>query len=164
MTRFLTLLWLFFGFLAVNAFSQTKPVPQNEDNLYAVALSACVKKEFEEYGDTSSSGRNFFNRIVEYDRSLTENLPTQFGDFKVEYLNTEDLSQRYKKTRHRLSVFRMFPMWNEGATLKINLSHYYVSVSKRNFLYELEGGCRTEFKFDSPKERIVLSKVELWGV
>jgi len=165
MAKPFALLLLFFGFLAGNALSQSKTASQTEDNLYAISLSACVKKEFEEYADIASSGRTFFNRIVEYDLLLTENLPTQFGDFKIEYLNAEGLSERYKKTRQRLSVFRIFPMRNDGAILKINVSHYYVSVPKRrNYIYELEGGCRTEFKYDSPEEKFVLSKVELWGV
>ncbi len=164
MAKRFALILLFLGVLADNALSQTKAASQNEDNLYAVALSACVKKEFEEYGDIASSGRTFFNRIVEYDLHLTEKLPTQFGDFKIEYLTGGELLERYKKTRQRLSVFKMFPMRNEGAILKINFSHYYVSVSKKKFLYALEGGCQTEFKYDSQKEKFVLSKVELWGV
>lgn len=164
MAKLFALIFLFFSFFADNALAQNIAASQDEDNLYAVALSACVKKEFEEYGNIASSGRTFFNRIVEYDLHLTEKLPTQFGDFKIEYLTGGELLERYKKTRQKLSVFKMFPMRNEGAILKINLSHYYASVSKKRFLYELEGGCQTEFKYDSPKEKFVLSKVELWGV
>lgn len=99
---------------------------------------------------------------------MTENLPTQFGDFQMEYLNDEGLSERYKKTRQRLSVLRIFPMKNEGAILKIGLSHYFVSVperrKRRNYNWELEGRYLAEFKYDSPQAKFVLSKVELWGV
>ncbi|HKO45891.1 MAG TPA: hypothetical protein VJU84_21620 [Pyrinomonadaceae bacterium] len=159
------LLLLLFGFLAGNPLPQTKAASQNKNNLYAIALSACVKKEFEEYGYMESSGRTFYNRIVEYDRLLTKNLPTQFGDFKIEYLNEEDLSERYKKTRKKLSVLRIFPMENDGAILKIDLPHLYVSVPKRrHYVYEMEGGCQTEFKYDSSQENFILSKVKLWGV
>jgi hypothetical protein len=165
MARSFLLLLLFFGVLGGKTLSQTKAASQDVDNLYAVALSACVRKEFDEFGKIESLERTFFNRIVEYDLLLTERLPTQFGDFKIEYLNAEGLSERYKKTRQRLSVLKMFPMQNEGAILKISLSHYFVSVPKRrNYVYELEGGCLTEFKYDSSQVKFVLLKVELWGV
>ena len=168
MARPLLLLLLFFGFLAGKALSQTKPASQDEDNLYAVALSACIKKEFEEFNNVASHGRTFLNRIVEYNLLLTEKLPTQFGDIRIEYLNDEALFERYKKTHQRLSVLRIFPMTNERAILKISLSHYFVSVperkKRRNYIWELEGGCLTEFKYDSPQGKFVLSKAELWGV
>ena len=165
MTRLFLFLLLVFGLLPGKALSQTKAASQDEDNLYAVALSACVKKEFEEYGNIESSRRTFFNRIVEYDPLLTVRLPTQFGEFKIEYLNAEGLSERYEKTRRELSVFKIFPMQNEGPILKISLSHYFVSVPKRrSYVYALEGGCQTEFNYDSQQGKFRLLKVELWGV
>ncbi len=164
MAKLTSFLILLFSLCAVNALPQTQVVPQTESNLYAAALSACVSKEYEEYKDITDTRRTFFNRIVEQDIFLTDKLPTQFGQFKVEYLDANGLAGRYKKTRQKLSVFVFRPLKNNGSLLQINLAHYYVSHSKRGFVYELEGGCGVEFRYDCPLKKFVLSKVDLSGV
>lgn len=165
MAKQITWLVLFFGLCTANAFSQAQGVPSTGTNLYERALSACVAEQLKRFGVQHPETRlRLSNRIVEFDLILTDKLPTQFGEIKVEYLNRQEIIERYKKTRAKIPVTVIKPMKNEGTTLKISFSDYYVSYKKRVFSYGLEGGCIVDFKFDSRLDDFAMTKIDLWGV
>jgi hypothetical protein len=154
---------LLFSLCAFNAFSQVKDAPATESNLYARTLSACLAKELEDYGKLGTRV-DYENRVVERNIHLTDNLPTQFGKIKVEYLDSETLRERYQKTRQEIQVLSMRPMKNEGATLIISIGNYWFSYKKKSYNYGLEGGCTVKFNFDSSQNNFALTKIDLWGI
>ena len=147
--------------LADNVFSQNPATP--DGNLYLSALSACVEKQAQAYGKLGSE-RDYLNRIVEYNLFLTEKLPTQIGEYRIEYLNGDELVARYKRLRKAFPILSMRPMVSEDGMLKIGLADYWFSSEKRSLTYSLEGGCNVFFRYDCEKKMFVLDKVDLWGV
>ena len=147
--------------LADYAFSQNSAAPDN--NLYLRALSACVEKQAEAYKNLDKE-RDYLNRIVEYNLFLTQKLPTQIGEYRIEYLNGDELVARYKKLRKPFPILSMRPMVNEEGVLRISLLDYWFSYEKRSLRFSLEGGCNAFFRYDCEQKAFVLDKVDLWGI
>jgi hypothetical protein len=163
MTKQISSLILLFGLCAFTVFSQAKDAPLTQSNLYERALSACLAKESEDYGKLGTRV-DYENRVVERNIHLTDNLPTQFGKIKVEYLDSVTLRERYQKTRREIQILSIRPMKNEGAALIISIGNYWFSYKKNSYNYGLEGGCTVEFKFDSSQNNFALTKIDLWGI
>ncbi len=114
------------------------------------------------------------NRIIERDDFLTDKLPTQVGEIKIEYLDRQAIVDRYKKKRDdkkrdeesrvEIPVSVISPIWNEGNILKISLRDWWISYKKRVYNQGLEGGCIVDFKFDSQLDDFVITKTDLWGI
>jgi len=165
MTKQITFLILLLGLCVANVFSQAQVKSTTGTNLYERALSACVAEQLKRFGGQSSETRlRLINRIIEEDDILTDKLPTQFGEIKVEYLDRQAIFERSKKNRAELFVTVMLPMKNDGKTLKISFRDHYVSYKKRVFSYALEGGCIVDFNFDSLLDDFAITKTDLWGV
>lgn len=163
MAKQISSFFLLFGLCALNAFSQVKDAPSIQSNLYERTLSACLAKELEDYGKLGTRV-DYENRVVERNIHLTDNLPTQFGKIKVEYLDSETLRERYQKTRQEIQVLSIRPMKNEGATLIISIGNYWFSYKKKSYNYGLEGGCTVNFNFNSSQNDFALTKIDLWGI
>lgn len=147
--------------LAASAFSRTADAP--EGNLYLKALSACVEKQSQEY-KRLNLGRDYLNRIVEKNIFLTEKLPTQIGEYRIAYLDGNELVATYKRNRKPIPLLSMRPMVNEEGVLRIGLVDYWFSFEKRAATYSVEGGCNVFFRYDCEQKVHVIEKVELWGV
>lgn len=147
--------------VAINAVPQTPVMPGG--NLYLRALSACVEKQAQEYKNLGG-GRDYQNRIVERNIFFTEKLPTQIGVYRIEYLDGNELTVRYKKSRKPLPILSMRPMVSEDGMLRIGLADYWFSYEKRALTYSLEGGCNVFFRYDCERKAHVLDRVDLWGV
>jgi hypothetical protein len=175
MAKQITFLILFLGLYVANVFSQGQLKSLTGTNLYERALSACVTEQLTQYGDQGSETRlRLMNRIIERNDLLTDKLPTQVGEIKIEYLDRQAIIDRYRKkrddkkrdkeSRAEIPVSVISPIWNEGTILKISLRDWYVSYKKRVFNYALEGGCIVDFKFDSQLDDFAITKTDLWGV
>jgi hypothetical protein len=165
MAKQITFTFLILGLCAFNAFSQSQVVPATDTNLYVKALSACYTEEAKTAQNIHAENRfEFYNQVIEQDNLLTKNLPMQFGEFKVEYLNRKSIADRYKKTKQPFGVRIVNPMQNDGTTIRVSFTDFIVSYKKRIYKYGLEGGCIVEFKFDCPLNQFVIAKVDLWGV
>jgi hypothetical protein len=147
--------------VAKDAFPQMPATP--EGNLYLKALSACVEKQAQEYKNLGGE-RDYQNRIVERNLFLTEKLPMQIGEYQIEYLDANELTARYKRSRKPLPILSVRPMVNEEGMLKIGLAEYWFSYEKRALTYSLEGGCNVFFRYDCERKVHVLDRVDLWGV
>jgi len=134
-----------------------------EGNLYLRALSACVEKQAHEYKNLGG-GRDYQNRTVEKDTFLTAKLPAQIGEYRIEYLDRNELTARYRKTRKPIPVLSVRPLVNEGGMLKIGIVDYWFSYAKRSTYFSLEGGCNVFFRYDCDQKVHVIEKVDLWGV
>ena len=165
MAKQLTFSFLILGLCAFNAFSQSQVALETDSNLYVKALSACYTEQAKTAQNIQPENRyEFYNRVIEQDNSLTKNLPTQFGEFKIEYLNRKSIADKYKKNKQVFGVRVVNPMHNDGATIRVSFSDFIVSYKKRVYNYGLEGGCIVEFKFDCPLGKFIIAKTDLWGV
>jgi hypothetical protein len=147
--------------LADYVFPQNSTAP--DSNLYLKALSACVEKQAKEYKDIDKE-RNFLNIIVEYHLFLTRDLPTQIGEYRIEYLNGDELVARYKKVGKPFPIISMRPMVTEEGMLRVGLADYWFSYKKRSLNFSLEGGCNVLFRYDCEQKAFMLDKVDLWGI
>ena len=55
-------------------------------------------------------------------------------------------------------------MTNNENALMVSIMDYWFSYKKNHYIYELEGGCRAYFVFDTDIKGFVISKIDLWGV
>ena len=95
--------------------------------IYLRALSACVEKQAQEYKNLGG-GRDYLNRIVEHNIFLTQKLPTQIGEYRIEYLNGDELVAKYKRLRKPFPILSMRPIVNEEGMLRIGLGDYLVQL------------------------------------
>ena len=175
MAKQISFFFMFLGLCVANAFSQAQVKTVTGTNLYERALSACVTEQLKQYGNQSSEMRlRLINRIIERDDFLTDKLPTQVGEIKIEYLDRQAIVERYKKrrddktrdkeSRAEIPVTVISPIWNEGNILKISFRDWWISYNKRVYNQALEGGCIVDFKFDGPLDDFVITKTDLWGI
>jgi hypothetical protein len=157
--------------LLLSTFANAQVETKKGTNLYETALSACVVEQFKQYGDQGAETRfRLLNRIYEQNSALTDDLPTQIGEIKIEFLDREAIVQRYRKSkkspygRPQIPVSVIGPMKNDGTTLKIGIRDYWISYKKSVDFYALEGGCIVDFKYDSQLDDFAITKIDLWGV
>jgi hypothetical protein len=154
--------------IAVSA--QSKPSQGVENNLYSMALKTSILQMEKEYGhmDDSVLGENmrtdYRHLIVEKDPLITDDLPTEFENHFVEYLDNQGLVERYKKLGKSYAVLVIRPIRNEGATLKIALVVYWVSYKKRRLQLGLSDWGEVEFRYDCDKQQFIVSSLKLGGI
>ena len=110
----------------VTSMSTAQKPLDSQDNFYAIALSACVNKEEQDYGKLGL-GRDYLNVIVERDTFTTSPALTDFGKIKVEYLDANELRERYKKTGKKIPILAVRPLQNKDGKLIINILDYWFS-------------------------------------
>jgi hypothetical protein len=118
--------------------------------------------------DDSNGGstirRDYRHMLVEKDPEITDRLPSQLGDYRVEYLDKRAQIDRYKKLRKAFPILRIHPMQNEGARLEIEVSVSYFTHEKRRWLFAVSDWSDVEFHYDCEKQKFVVSAVKLGGI
>jgi hypothetical protein len=156
--------------LAVPAFPQEGGAPAKGDNLYSAALFASIVEMEKSCGyiDDSIGGSrvrtDYRHTLVEKDPEITDRLPSQLGDYRVEYLDKRAQIDRYKKLRKAFPILRIHPMQNEGARLELEVSVSYLTHQKRRWLYGVSDWSDVEFQYDCGKQKFVVSAVKLGGI
>jgi hypothetical protein len=112
----------------------------------------------------SQTRTNYHNMIVEKDRNITKGLPSQLGDYRVEYLDSQELIDRYKKLRKEFAILVAYPMVNEGERLEISFNVYWISYKKGSLNYSLSDWSKVHFRYDCEKREYVVSEVKLGGI
>jgi len=88
---------------ALSAIPQEGGTPAKEQNLYSVALFASIVEMEKSWGyiDDNNGGSgvrtDYRHMLVEKDPEITDRLPSQFGDYHVEYLDNRAQIDRYEK-------------------------------------------------------------------
>ena len=148
------------GLALVFIFSISTLAQVSADTLYAKGLKACLEKEVESYSKFSS--RDLRNVTVVREDKLTRDLPSQFGEIRVEYLSVDELALKFKSRliekdeRKELPVIEVFPIYDKGGKLFFAYSNYWFSYSekrqpfyakKANFWFCFRGRlpCRNRF-------------------
>jgi hypothetical protein len=152
------------GLLSPSALSQTKSLPSIENNLYVKSLFACLDASAKAYSNQTNSRHDYFNVIVEQDNLITREFPNQLGAYRIEYLDNQALVDRYKAKKASFPIIVIRPMKNEGAKLVISFADYFFSYGKKSRIYELEGGCAVELRYDCTKQEYLIEKVSLSGI
>jgi hypothetical protein len=156
--------------LTSSASSQQRNILAVENNLYYKALFASLEKMQAEWGkiDDSLIGSrvrtDYQNMIVEKNREITEGLPSKLGEYRVEYLDSQGLINKYKKWRKPFAILIAHPMINEGSHLKISFTVHWFNYDKGRSLYELSDWSNVYFRFDCEKREYVIDEVKLGGI
>ncbi len=149
-----------------------------KESLYSRGLRACVEKEIQEY--SKFSDRDLRNVIVLKNSQLTDKLPPQLGEIKIQYLDNSELAQIFKlrpknekKLRDAIPVIEIYPLFDEGDKLFFAYANFWFRYaekggwfSRKRIIYglSLEGGCRAEIRFDPAEKRFQIEQVKLWGI
>jgi hypothetical protein len=163
-------LCVFLLLLSSSAFSQEKSKPIVEVNLYYRALFASLDKMNKEWGniDASIEGRqirtDYHNMIVLRNRDITEGLPSQVGNYRVQYLDSQELIDKYKKLRKEFAILVSYPMVNDKERLEITFNVYWISYEKRNLSFALSDWSKVYFRYDCEKREYVIDEVKLGGI
>jgi hypothetical protein len=164
------ILCVFLILLSSSAFSQEKSKPTVEDNLYYRALFASVDKMNKDWGNINASveGRqirtDYHNMIVLKNRDITEGLPSQYGEYRVEYLDEQGLIDKYKKLRKEFAILVAYPMVNDKERLEITFNVYWISYGKHNLSFALSDWSKVYFRYDCEKREYVIDEVKLGGI
>jgi hypothetical protein len=156
--------------VTVFASAQSNQSEAHGDNLYALALKASVLQMEKEYGhidDTVLGERtrtDYRHMIVEQDPLITKGLPRAFENHFVEYLDSQALGERYKKSGKSYAALVIQPMQNEGKTLKIAVVVYWISYKKGNLQLGLSDWSNVEFHYDCDKQQFLIDSVKLGGI
>jgi len=153
---------------AFAAFPQESASPSKEENLYFKALSASIIEMEKSWGhqDNSDLGVriDYRHMLVERDLTITKDLPEQFGDRRVEYLETQDVVAKCKQLRKPFAILRIFPMNNVGPRLKITINVYWASYKKGKLELALSDWSEVELNYNCDEQKFVISTVKLGGI
>lgn len=107
---------------------------------------------------------DYHRMLVQKDNEITDGLPSQLGDYRVEYLDYREQIDRYKKLRKEFSILKIGSMQSDGARLRIVISVYYLSYKKHKLLLGLSDWSEVEFRYDCEKQKYIVSSVKLGGI
>jgi hypothetical protein len=153
---------------ACAALPQESLAPQKEENLYFKALSASILEMEKSWGhqDDSYLGArtDYHHMLVDQDPAITDDLPKQFGAYRVEYLQRQDVIAKSKQLRKPFAILKIFPMKNEGPTLKITINAYWANYKNGRLELALSDWSEVELNYSCEKQSFVISKVKLGGI
>lgn len=155
---------------AASAFSQAGGGAIKEGNLYSVALFSSLAEMEKSWGyiDDGEHGSrirtDYRNMIVVKDPAITDDLPSQFGEYRVEYLDNQAVIERCQKLGKEFSVLKIGPMHNEGPLLKIVVSVDYVTYKKKRLMFGISDWAEVELRYDCEKQNYIVSTVKLGGI
>jgi hypothetical protein len=141
-----------------------------QDDLYSMALFASIAQFEKSYGqfDDGNHGsriRTDYRRMpVRKDSELADHLPSQVGDYRVEYLDDQALSDRYKSQRKDFSILEIHPIHSEGPRLKVQVSLSWATYRNGRLVIEISDWSDVSFDYDCEGKAYVISAVKLGGI
>jgi hypothetical protein len=148
---------------ASHLLGQVQTHTKKENTLYAKALFASVAEMQKQYGEQKEAP-DYHHMFVEADPSITDGLPSESAGYRIEYLDDKGQTARYQKLKREYPILKIFPIEDEGATLKVGITVYYFSYKNRRLMYALSDWSNVEFRFDCDKQEFVISSVKLGGI
>jgi hypothetical protein len=152
------------------AFPQERGERAREENLYSKALFASITEMEKSWGRIDdSNGRggirtDYRHMLVERDPEITDHLPSQLGDYRVEYLDSQAQIDRFKKLRKEFSILRIHPLQSEGSRLTVQVTVSYLKYEKGKLNLGLSDWSDVEFRFDCERQNYLVSAVNLGGI
>jgi hypothetical protein len=153
---------------AHTAVAQSASAPPKND-LYSLALQASIlqmEKEWGHLGPSAFEGipPDYHHMIVQKDPSITDKLPTDFEGHSIEYLDNQELIDRYRRLNKTFETLRVGPIRNEGAVLRITVSTWWFSYKKHRLLFGYSDWSDVEFRYDCEHGTFVIASVKLGGI
>jgi hypothetical protein len=164
--RVLALATAVFFVFAPAAIPQTPTLPA-KDNLYSLALQASILEMEKEWGHLGHYGgipTDYRRMIVQRNAIITDGLPTTFENHSVDYLDDQGLIDHYHNLNSSFEILQIGPIRNEGATLKVVVSTYWVSYKKHRLLLGYSDWSEVEFRYDCEKGAFAITSVKLGGI
>lgn len=140
------------------------------ENLYSRALFVSLAEMQKTWGqiDDSDGGTrlrtDYQHVFVEKNPEITDGLPTQQGDYRVEYLDSREQMDKYKLLRKEFGILRIHPLQSDGSLLKIQVSVSYFTYQHRKFLFAVSDWSEVEFRYDCETKKFVISGIKLGGI
>ena len=123
-----------------------------------------VKRSIDDSNGGSSIRTDYRHALVEKDPEITDGLPSQRGDYQVEFLDRREQMDRYKKLQKEFAILRIHPIQSDGSRLKIQVSVSYFTYEKRKFLLAISDWSDVEFSYDCASQKFIISSVKLGGI
>jgi hypothetical protein len=148
---------------------QIESPPVDEKNLYYRALFAYLDRLAKSYNriDDSEHGSrirtDYHHMIIEKNPAITDSLPTQLREYRVEYLDAQGLVDRYKKLRKSFSMLVVHPIENEGERLRISFALNWSNYKEGKLVWGCTDWGNVYFRYDCGKRAYVLDSVEGHG-
>jgi hypothetical protein len=167
--RVLVLAIVSFVIYAHTATSQTASLP-TKDDLYYLALQASILQMEREWGHLGHSALeegipiDYRRMLVRKDPIITDGLPTAFENHSIEYLDDQELIDRYRKLNNSFLVLKIAPIRNQGTVLKIVVSTYWFSYKKHRLQFGYSDWSDVEFRYDCKQDAFVITSVKLVGI
>lgn len=150
-------IFILLSFLCLNAFSQEK---LDTTNLYFKSLKLHVAYLESTFKNNNVSFPDNIN--VEYNEQTTINLPSQIDNFKISYLNRDEIKKLSSKESIQLIVIR--PAVINAKSIIINVIDFNVKFRKNNFSYSNGGGSKIEFVYDCVNDCFKIGKIKQGGI
>ena len=151
------------------ATSQTPPPPAKDD-LYSLALQASILQMEREWGNLGKSSLeegipiDYHHMLVRKDPIITDGLPTAFEDHSIEYLDDQELIDRYRELNNSFWVLKIAPIRNQGTVLKIVVSTYRFSYKKGQLEFAYSDWSDVQLRYDCGQGAFVIVSVKLGGI
>jgi hypothetical protein len=167
--RVLVLAIVSFVISAHTAVSQTA-APPAKDDMYSLALQASILQMEREWGHLGHSAleegvpTDYRHMLVWKDPIITDGLPTSFENHSIEYLDDQELIDRYRKLNNSFLVLKIAPIRNQGSVLKIVISTYWFSYQKHRLQFAYSEWSDVEFRYDCKQGAFGITSVKLGGI
>lgn len=151
--------------------SQSVSAPP-KDNLYAVALEKSVLQmdgEWGHLGHTAIDDKlqvpiDYRHMLVQKDPIITDDLPTEFENHSIEFVDDQELVNRYRKLNKPFAVLRISPIRNQGNVLNVVVTTYFFSYKAHRVQFGLSDWSTVEFRYDCKESAFVVGSVKLGGI
>jgi hypothetical protein len=159
---------IFFVISGPTAISQT--ANPAKDDLYSLALQKSILQMEKEWGHLGHEAleegvpTDYRHMIVQKDPIITDGLPTEFEKHSIEYLDDQELIDRYHKLNNSFEILKIGPIGNKGTVLKVVVSTYWFSYKKHRLQFAYSDWSTVEFRYDCAKGLFVITAVKLGGI
>lgn len=158
--------------LGLCGLSQETSTVKKSDDLYSQALAATLAEMDKQWGRVGMSNveletrvrTDYHHMLVSQHPEITSGMPSQFGDFHVEFLDRQAQIDRFLKLQKEYAVLEIHPIQNDGPNLKISLTVSWIKYHKRRLIYAFSDWSDVEFHYDCDQQKFVLSTVKLGGI
>lgn len=141
--------------------AQNAPATTKKDDLYAVALFASVREMDKSWGNIDDSDithgprTDYKHMFVESNPSITDGLPLQDGEYRVEYLDQQRELDTCKKLRKPFAILIIEPMRSDGSRLQVQVSLDYETHKGRKLMLGISEWSVVHFKYDCASQKFV---------
>jgi hypothetical protein len=145
-------------------------IPSEDQFLNNEALRASLEAMNREWGKLNLTDRSkrapidFQNMIVRKDPAITDGLSSQFGEYRVTYLDDTSLIGRWKRLKKEFAILVVRPLDCPEGRMRITVHLSWVSYRRAQLQFGIDSWADVYFRFDAGNRKYVVDNVELAGV